>query len=371
MTIVPQNAASEPSVILPGDDPASIARAVDRLRAGLPVAFPTETVYGLGADALSDLAVQRVYDLKGRPHHNPLIVHVLGATEAQALVPRTGWPPIADALTKALWPGPLTLVLPRQPGLCGRAAAQGPTIALRAPDHPTARDLLRALGRPVVGPSANASGHVSPTTPSHVLAEFPRAGLLILDGGPARAGIESTVLDLRTPSRPAILRPGVITAPMIAAAAGLPDAGIARGPAATQADPTFNTHNAPADPLPSPGMLLRHYAPRAPARLGTRREILHALASTPSAVALWLSPAPPPPAPLSGSARPAHPEPLPPHPEAYAARLYDALRAADALSPALILIETPPTAGPTEHHTLVWMAVHDRLRRATTPDHGP
>ncbi|MEO1128210.1 MAG: L-threonylcarbamoyladenylate synthase, partial [Planctomycetota bacterium] len=217
--------------------------AVRTLRAGDVVAFPTETVYGLGADARNADAVRRVFALKGRPSNNPLIVHVADIEMARTVV-RT-WTPHAMELATRHWPGPLTLVLERTDGIPDVVTGGGSTVAVRCPDHPAALELLRAFGGPLVAPSANLSGTISPTTAAHVRAAF--EDVLVLDGGPCRAGIESTVVSL-IDAPPRVLRPGALPPEQL-------------GIGTDAAPPTQG------GPLPSPGMLDRHYAPRTPLHL--------------------------------------------------------------------------------------------------------
>lgn len=230
---------------------AAHARAAQALAEGGLVAFPTETVYGLGADAGNDRAVASIFEAKGRPHFNPLIVHVPDADAAGKLVT------VDDRARHAMemwWPGPLTLVLPRRPDapLSLLVSAGLDTVAVRCPGHPVARALLAAAGRPVAAPSANRSGHVSPTTPLHVAEEFPDGAdgrlRLILAGGRCPIGLESTVLDL-TGERPLLLRPGSVTREELEAALGPVDRATA------------------ADGVKAPGMLTSHYAPALPVRL--------------------------------------------------------------------------------------------------------
>ncbi|HET9596365.1 MAG TPA: L-threonylcarbamoyladenylate synthase, partial [Anaeromyxobacteraceae bacterium] len=184
-----------------------MARAAALLRAGGLVAFPTETVYGLGALALEPLAVRAIYAAKGRPATNPLIVHVPGVADARALVAE--WPVEAERLAARFWPGPLTLVLPRAASVPDEVTAGGSTVAVRAPGHPVAQALLAALGAPVAAPSANRSEHVSPTRAEHVLADLEGRIDAVVDGGPCAVGIESTVLWIAG-GRPRVLRPGVV-----------------------------------------------------------------------------------------------------------------------------------------------------------------
>lgn len=241
----------EPRIVV---GPEGIAAGVRALSAGEIIAFPTETVYGLGADAFNADAVARVFTLKGRPSNNPLIVHVSGPEMARRVV--ADWPESAQRLADAFWPGPLTLVLPKAPGLPDAVTASGPTVGVRCPDHPMALALIEAAATPIVGPSANPSGSLSPTTAEHVADAFPHADLPILDGGACRAGIESTVLDLSR-DRARVLRPGVIGPEAIAAVLGRP---VESG----QADPA---QERPDHPAASPGLLGPHYQPRTPVRL--------------------------------------------------------------------------------------------------------
>ncbi len=217
------------------------------LRAGGLVAFPTETVYGLGGDARNDTSVARIFEAKGRPRFNPLIVHVTSIDAAKELVE---WPVDADILAQAFWPGPLTLVLPLRPGtgLSPLVTADLPTLAIRMPEHPVARALLDAFGGPVAAPSANPSGRISPTTAQHVAQGLSGRIEGILDGGTCAVGLESTILGLA--EGPVLLRPG-----------GLPVEAIER--ALQRAVSVHSTD----DPLVAPGQLASHYAPHATVRL--------------------------------------------------------------------------------------------------------
>ncbi len=228
--------------------PAAIAQAAALLREGKLVAFPTETVYGLGADATNDRAVAAIYAAKGRPQFNPLIAHVAEARDLDDLIV---WNDAARLLAEHFWPGPLTLVLPRRADspVALLASAGLDTLAVRIPAHPVALELLRATGRPVVAPSANASGKLSPTTPAHVAESLSDNVELILAGGKCAVGVESTVLDLTTP-RPTILRPGAITREMLE----------------RQLSRVFEATHDDASPK-SPGMMASHYAPHLPLRL--------------------------------------------------------------------------------------------------------
>jgi L-threonylcarbamoyladenylate synthase len=228
---------------------AGIEKAAGLLRAGRLVAFPTETVYGLGADATNGAAVAAIFAAKGRPRFNPLIAHV---ADAGAVARYADLGVVAAKLAAALWPGPLTLVLPRRAdsGISDLVTAGLDTVAMRVPSHPIARELLRRAGVPVAAPSANRSGHVSPTTAAHVDADLGGQVAMILDGGPTRHGLESTVVAVDAGGA-TILRPGAITAEQIEAILSAP---VARA---------FDGGNRPQ----SPGQLESHYAPRARVRL--------------------------------------------------------------------------------------------------------
>ncbi|MBC7833632.1 MAG: threonylcarbamoyl-AMP synthase [Phycisphaerales bacterium] len=328
-------------------NPLVVQQAAAKLRDGGIVAFPTETVYGLGADALSAAAVRRVFELKSRPVHNPLIVHVTGDAMARRVVRE--WPDDAQLLARAFWPGPLSIVL-HAAAIVPSEVVGGPrdsaaTVAVRCPDHPVALALLFAFGAPLVGPSANRSGGVSPTTAEHVRSEFSDGEVMVLDGGPCITGIESTVVFLGEESteRDAgarVLRPGIVSAEQISAVLGR-----------TVAGPADGHHDRP---LRSPGLLESHYAPRTPARIVVACEAARIAAEEPRAALLAFSL--PPSAPAIATMIQ-----MPRTADLYAARLYAALREADSLNAAFIAVETPPTQG------AVWSAIWDRLRRATTP----
>lgn len=316
---------------LPADDPAAIAAAAAALRAGGLVAFPTETVYGLGANARDPAAVARIFAAKGRPATNPLIVHVADAAAARELV--SVWSPVAEALAARFWPGPLTLVLPKGPSLPDLVTAGGPTVGIRIPAHPAARALLRAAGVPVAAPSANRSTEVSPTTAAHVAASLGEAVDLILDGGPTTVGLESTVLDVSV-SPPQILRPGMVTRAMLEEVVG---------------DVAEDRQGPQEGPARSPGLMTRHYAPRAPVvvlpaeRLGTSVQASDGLLCRETAGVVW---------------RAARVIAMPLDVTGYAARMYAALREMDTAGVARIVVEAPP-------EDAEWAAVRDRLRRAS------
>jgi len=245
--------------ILPGDDPAAIAEAAERLRKGEPVAFPTETVYGLGANALDPVAVARVFEVKGRPAFDPLIVHVATPeTLADLVGAEDAADPRVAALQRSFWPGPLTLVLRKRAVIPGIVTAGLDTVAVRMPDHPVALALIRAAGVPVAAPSANPFGRVSPTRATHVARQLGDRVGLILDGGPCRVGVESTVV-LLAEGRAALLRPGGLSLEAIEAEIGpleVPSEGDARSL--------------------SPGRGGSHYAPRPPILLAAPHEPVRA-----------------------------------------------------------------------------------------------
>ena len=315
-----------------------IARAAAVLRAGGLVAFPTETVYGLGANALDPAAVARIFAAKGRPATNPLIVHV--AEPGEALRVAAAWPEAAARLAERFWPGPLTLVLLRRATVPDAVTAGGPTVAVRLPAHPVARALIRAAGVPLAAPSANRSTQLSPTRAEHVLTGLDGRLDLLLDGGPTAGGLESTVLDLtRTPPR--LLRPGLVTPGEIEGVLG----GISRAAPAGAVS---------GEPLPSPGMLRRHYAPRAVLECveDDGRARVEELCRTGVAVG-WLALADGPDAPDAGVQKIV----MPRDPKAYARSLYAVLHSLDARGVGRIVVALPPD-------TEDWLAVRDRLRRA-------
>ena len=313
--------------------PAAIRDAADRLRRGGVVAIPTETVYGLAADTFQPFALFAVYAMKGRPEGNPLIAHVLDVAAARRVA--AGWDERCDRLADRFWPGPLTLVLPRADGVPDRATAGLPTIAVRSPRHDVARAVLEAFGGTLSAPSANRSGHVSPTTAAHVAADFADvADLLILDGGRCEVGLESTVLDLAGPV-PAVLRPGSVTTPELREILGDVET------------PAIETQAA------SPGTSPRHYAPRTRAVLVPPRELLAHLVTIHARAAVLAF--------ETSVPAPHHAIEMPQGAGAYARRLYEALRAADDLGLDCIVIETPPDTNE------MWKAVRDRLRRAVSP----
>jgi L-threonylcarbamoyladenylate synthase len=320
---------------------AALAKAAALLRADQICAFPTETVYGLGGNALSPVAVGRIYALKGRPSHNPLIVHLADATAAARLC--GAWPARAETLAARFWPGPLTLVVPRGAAVPSIVSAGLPTMAVRVPAHPVALSLLRAADLPLAAPSANRSESVSPTTAEHVRRSLPEVPL-ILDGGPCRLGIESTVIDLTT-TPPRLLRPGAL--PLRELLAVVPDLAL----------PSFERSLGGSDngdaPRAAPGMLSRHYAPRTPLWLYARAaDLQRPDLPAPRGLLTYRPPG-------EAAGHYAHIEQLPDEPQAYAADLYSALHRLDDAGVASIAALVPPA-------TLEWHAVSDRLGRAAS-----
>lgn len=291
--------------------PDALAEAARTLRAGGLVAFPTETVYGLGANALDARAVERIFDAKGRPASNPLIVHVADEAAARALARR--WPEAASRLASDYWPGPLTLVVEKTDAIPDLVTAGGPTVALRVPAHPVALELLRLTGLPLAAPSANRSEEISPTTAQHVADSLgPYVDdLIVLDGGVCTVGIESTVLDL-SGDEPVVLRPGMLGFDAL-------------------------RQSGSEGPARSPGQGMRHYAPRKPLVLIPADE--------------------PPPVSREGDGLLV----LPDRPAAAAALLYKELRRLDADPRVARIIVLEPPAGPE------WDAIRDRLARAAAP----
>ena len=305
------------------------------LRAGGLVAFPTETVYGLGADALDPVAVGRIYEAKGRPAFNPVIVHVASAELARRLTRQ--WPEAATRLANHFWPGPLTLVLPRDATVPDIVTAGLDAVGVRVPAHPVALALIRAAQVPVAAPSANRFTQLSPTTADHVAAALGERVDILLDGGSARVGIESTVVDLT--GEPRLLRPGMISAAAIEALIG----------------PLRRDTEEPTGTAPrlSPGQVERHYAPRAALELAARTELAASSPATGNArdipgMLVFSDVAVPP------GWRQVR---LPADPDGYARGLYAALHELDDAGCTRIVVELPP-ADPA------WNAVHDRLRRA-------
>jgi L-threonylcarbamoyladenylate synthase len=327
-------------------DPAPdvIARAADVLRAGGLVAFPTETVYGLGAQVFDAVAVAKIFAAKGRPVNNPLIVHFAHLPfENPYASAGVRWPESAQRLAAHFWPGPLTLVLPKPAEVPPVVTAGGPTWAVRMPDHAVAHALLVA-GGPLAAPSANASSGVSPTTAQHVLESLDGRIDLVLDGGPCMGGIESTVLDL-TSLPPRVLRPGPIRPSELREVIGeitAPDVRM----------------SAEEGPLPSPGTSIRHYAPRA--RLECYGDAAQAVARIGELAASrkqvrWLRRD----TTQQSSLNQVQHVRMPNESAGYAAQLYDALHDADRQGYDYVVVDLPPDEEE-------WLAVRDRLRRAAT-----
>lgn len=331
--------------VLPTHTPELFRRAVVRasglLRSGGVVAVPSETVYGLAANALSAEAVAGIFRAKGRPSGNPLIVHV--ATAAMARACAACWPPLAERLAGTFWPGPLTLVVPKSTAVPDVVTAGGPTVALRWPSHPFFQAVIRECGFPLAAPSANPSDQLSPTTAEHVVAGLGARIPLIIDAGPCAVGIESTVVDV-TGAQPRLLRPGILSAPQIVEAAGVPLA---------------DDDGRGSGPLRSPGQLTRHYCPRAALEVWDWTDDLDLAARLRSSGIdrehLFV---------LTHSRIPRDPMPaqvsfIPEDPEAFARALYGYLHECDALGARRIIVERLP-AGPE------WEGPRDRLLRASS-----
>lgn len=316
------------------DDPV-IQEAAAILAGGGLVAFPTETVYGLGADGLNPTAVARIYAAKGRPATNPVILHVADAASAQRLV--SGWPPVAQLLADHFWPGPLTLVLQASGLVPDIVRAGGPTVALRCPDHWIAQQLIRGLGRPLAAPSANRSQHLSPTRAEHVATSLGAGIELILDGGPTRSGLESTIVDL-SGDQPRMLRPGPIGSGVLAALLGSLEQW-------EGAVPSGDRHAAP-------GMAARHYAPRAPLVMVPSGSGVNEVIGRMAYVAFGSLP--PLPVGVQGWL-------LPLDSVAAGAGLFALLHDLDAAGFDLVVMELPPEGE-------AWNAIRDRLRRASAKE---
>ncbi len=325
-------------MILPGTSAQAILEAARRIQAGGLVGFPTETVYGLGADASSDEAVAGIFAAKGRPANHPLIVHVADA--AQVADYASSVPPFAVRLMQAFWPGPLTVILPRREGIAAAAAGGQNSIGLRCPAHPVALAFLKACNTGVAGPSANRFGRVSPTTAQHVSQEF-GDDLLVLDGGPCAVGIESSIVDC-TRGRPVLLRPGVLTRDQLEAACG--------EPVLDKEDLHQAVGNAPR----APGTLAAHYAPNGKVRLmeaGALQTALDLLGADAAHIAVYARSV------LSIKSAKVLLRRMPDDAAATAQQLFAVLRDFDAQGARLIWIENPPA-------TSEWDGVRDRLGRA-------
>jgi L-threonylcarbamoyladenylate synthase len=320
---------------------AAIEEAVRVLRAGGLVAFPTETVYGLGARALDEQAVARVFAAKGRPSGHPLIAHVAGIAEARAIAAE--WSERASRLAHAFWPGPLTIVVPRASRLPAIVTGGGDSVAMRAPAHPVARALLTALGEPIAAPSANRYQTLSPTLAAHVVKSLGDAVDLVIDGGACDAGIESTVVDVRG-ARARVLRPGALDLAELRTV--LPDVEMAEVRVAEEDERRA-----------SPGMGARHYAPSARLVVAPDRKSALRMAESLGARGLRAGVV------LCGGEAPDRPllfaRVLPPEPAAYARALFATLHALDEAGVAEIVVEGVPEEDG-------WLAIRDRLRRAST-----
>ena len=326
-------------MILDGHLPASIAAAAQALRSGALLGLPTETVYGLAADASSDAAVAKIFAAKGRPSDHPLIVHVADASGIAHFA--SAVPAFAQALVDAFWPGPLTLILPRRAGVASAAPGAQGSVGLRCPAHPVALAVLRACAAEgvwgVAAPSANRFGRVSPTTAAHVQSEF-GDDLLVLDGGACSVGIESTIVDC-TRGAAVLLRPGAITRAQIEAACG---------------QRLLSKEELEAHTPRASGTLLAHYAPSAPVRLmdaAALQAAWDARSADAPALAIYAR------APLQHGTAPATLHAMPASAKATAAELFAQLRQFDEQGAYEIWIETPPG-------TPDWEGVRDRLQRA-------
>lgn len=337
----PDPRAARTRVIDPADATgfdAAIAEGARVIRAGGLVAFPTETVYGLGANALDPRAVARIFAAKGRPAFNPVIVHIADASALRTVAREV--PPAAEALARAFWPGPLTLVLPRVSGIPDAVSAGLDTVGVRVPNHPVARALIERSGVPIAAPSANPYTRVSPTTAAHVIDQLGDAVDLVIDGGACQVGIESTVVDVTGP-RPILLRPG----------------GLSRAELERIAGPIELASTVPSGdaPRPAPGMVERHYAPSAQligfgaAQRAETWGRIAAMAGSGQRVGVVAFD-------TSGVPATCVIE-MPPDPEGYARRLYAALHTLDRDGCSVAFVERLPPGGE-------WEAILDRLRRA-------
>ncbi len=297
----------------------SIKEAAEKIRSGGVVAFPTETVYGLGANALDAAAVQKIYELKGRPSASPLIVHVASIEMAREIVAE--WPPMAEELARKWWPGPLTLVLPKRGVIPDIVTAGLPTVGVRMPNHPLALELIREAGVPIAAPSANKFAELSPTTAEHVRSAFGDA-IEVLDGGPSQVGIESTVVSIENGVLK-LLRPGMISLGEL------------------EATPPANEAH------PAPGMHPRHYSPR------TRLLLVGHPRDLPDRYGAYVW--------RKKSGLTARSVRMPEKPDGYAARLYATLHELDREGWPWIGVEVPPD-------TPAWAAIRDRLRRAAAEE---
>jgi L-threonylcarbamoyladenylate synthase len=319
---------------------AAVNRAAELLKGGQVVALPTETVYGLAANALDSAAVARIFKIKNRPAHNPIIVHVADEPMAQRCV--SEWPELAGKLARAFWPGPLTMVLPKSDNIPDLVTAGGRTVGVRWPSHPFIQAVIRACGFPLAAPSANPSNQLSPTNARHVQRHLGNTIPLIIDGGQSQVGIESTVLDVLT-SPPRLLRPGIIHEQALRAVIG-----------------DLRTESSrPSGILKSPGLLRKHYAPKARLIVWSWHDD-HELRALSAERGL----------PIQKTCVVAHTRVpsqhdfarvsvIPHDPDAFARALYAELHECDEAGAQFIVVEAPP-------ETSEWRAVRDRLNRAAS-----
>ncbi len=318
---------------------AAVKRAVELLRAGEVVALPTETVYGLAANALDAQAVAKIFQIKGRPANNPIIVHLAGNEMAKLCV--ENFPPLAEKLSKSFWPGPLTLVLPRAKKIPGNVTAGGETVGIRWPSHPFIQAVIRECGFPLAAPSANLSSQISPTNAEHVRAQLGGKIPLIVDGGQSQVGIESTVLDL-TVSPPQILRPGMIHAESLAAVVG---------------NIEHRTSNIQHPNLKSPGLLEKHYSPKAKLLVLNWRDeadLKFQISNFKFQKCFIIAHTQ-----IPSGENFADVSVMPHDAEAFARALYAELHRCDASGAKTIIVEEPP-------ETPEWSGIADRLRRAAS-----
>jgi L-threonylcarbamoyladenylate synthase len=318
---------------------AAVHQAADLLRSRNVVALPTETVYGLAANALDAAAVRRIFEIKGRPTNNPIIVHIASLQMAKRCVSQ--WPAIADELAHAFWPGPLTLVLPRSTEIPDIVTAGSPTVGIRWPSHPFIQAVINECVFPLAAPSANPSNQLSPTNAAHVKKFFGDKIPLIVDGGQSQVGIESTVLDISV-SPPRLLRPGMIHEPALLAVIGELDVGPGHK----------------SDILKSPGQLPKHYSPRAKLLIlswaedaDLQKQIHHPSSTTYTHIIAHTR--------IPSDLGFGRVSVIPHDPEAFARAIYAELHRCDEAGAELIIVEALP-------HTSEWRAIADRLKRAAT-----
>lgn len=313
-------------------DTRAIEEAASLLRAGGLVAFPTETVYGLGARALDGAAIRRIFEAKGRPAAHPVIAHVEG--ESQALLLAAEWSALASKLARAFWPGPLTIVAPKKSHVPSELTGGGDTVGIRAPSHPVARALLTAFGEPIAAPSANRFQEVSPTRAAHVVKSLGARVDLVLDGGCTDRGIESTVVAIEEETRIVVLRPGSITLEDLRAFG----------------DVVFEARNAESHATRmSPGLDAKHYAPRARLVVSARHDMASAIRDASHAGAIFVG--------KKAEIGAREVRALPADATGFAAALFATLHDLDDAGCDVVVVEAPPD-------TEAWLAVRDRLARA-------